>query len=370
MWLIGLLFTPLLIAIGFLLVFKNTVTKKEFVMISAIGVAAVFLAGAIAAWQSLSSEEHWNGRLTAKTDGSQHCCHCHEECDTCRDSNGNSHSCNCREVCAHSRDYWWKLSVSTGDELTIEDCEPNSHAVPTVWTNARIGEPASVAHSYTNYLKADENSLLRHVANEEFLAAVPSFPTIRDFYKTNKVVSVGVAFPEQWESGLKEINADIGKTKQVDVTVVFTKYAETEFADAVEAKWLYGPKNAVIIVAGVPDGQKIAWVRVVTISKVEDLKVGLRDKLTGLPLNDAERALGIIKNEVMTKFTRTPMDEFSYLSAGATPTTGWLILSYLFAIALSVGLGIWVHRVDVFGGEKVRSRGGGGRFNGFRGFPR
>ncbi len=90
MWLIGLLFTPLLIAIGFLLIFKNTVTKKEFIMISVIGVVAVLLAGAIAAWQSLSSEEHWNGRITTKTHGNEHCCHCHEDCDTCTDSNGNS----------------------------------------------------------------------------------------------------------------------------------------------------------------------------------------------------------------------------------------------------------------------------------------
>jgi hypothetical protein len=295
--------------------------------------------------------EHWNGRITSKDHGSQGCCHCRSVCDS-RDKDGNCTSSH--EECAHPHDYWWSLSVSTGDSISVDSCEPWESNVPKAWTNAIIGEPAAVAHHFQNYLKADPYSLVNKVADPAMLETVPPFPAIHDLYKVSKVVSAGIVLPPEWNRELLEINADLGASNQVDVTMIVTDKTDPIWADALEAKWLYGPKNSVNIVIGVKDG-KFNWVRVVTLSRVEDLKIALRDGLQGLRTDEWEKGLGVIRNAISTKFVRTPMAEWEYLASAATPPTWVLVLLYVMAIGLSCGLIWWAHEQDIFG-DKWKQR--------------
>jgi len=351
--LLGLLIIPLLVGGGMFLIFKSTITWKEFLLMEAVAIAILVGGFFLARWGALQDVEHWNGRITHKNHGSHKCCHCHIECCG-HDKDGH---CNChREVCQHIHDYYWSVSVSTGDEVTIDRCEPSRRRVPAAWTNAKVGEPASVSHRFTNYLLADPDSLMHAGAHEEFLAQVPRFPRIHSFYKVNKVVEHGVKVPPGWEAGLRELNADLGGSKQVDVTLVVTKVADPAFADAVEVKWLYGPKNAVIIVAGAPDGKKFDWVRVVSLSRVERLKIEMRDQLAGWPLEKAEEGVAMIRKLVSAHFERTPMAEWEYLASAAKPATWVLVLLYIVALVGTGILGVMMHMNDVFGDEGFRSR--------------
>jgi len=254
------------------------------------------------------------------------------------------------------------VDVSTGDEITIDRCEPNRHRVPAAWTNAKVGEPASVARRFTNYLLADPDSLMHEGAHEEFLNQVPRFPRIHGFYKVNKVVQHGVKVPAGWEKGLKEMNSDLGASKQVDVTLVVTKMTDQAFADAVEVKWMYGPKNSVIIVTG-SDGEKLTWVKVVSLSRVERLKIELRDQLKDWPLEKADEGVALIRKLVGLHFERTPMAEWEYLASAAKPSTGMLVFLYILALVGTGILGVVMHMNDVFGDERMmRFRKRRGRF--------
>lgn len=171
-------------------------------------------------------------------------------------------------------------------------------------------------------------------------------------------MALGVAVPEAWETGLRELNADLGALRQVDVTAVFTTSSDPEFADAIEQKWVYGPKNGLILVVGLAaDHKTFAWVRVVTISRVEALKVALRDGLTGLTLADANKALPLIRRQITDRFRRTPMSEFEYLASAAAPSAGVLAGLYGLALALCVGLLVLAHREDFFGDSSFDRRG-------------
>jgi len=350
MALLGLMAVPLVVLGGAFLLRRGTITWKEFLLGEGIALPLVVAGFYIAKWGALQDTEHLNGRISTKNHGTQSCCHCHEECDTCSDGKGGTTSCNCHEVCQHSIDYWWSISLTTGHDISIKDCSGSS-ATPEAWTVAQVGEPASVEHLYTNYLLADKNSLWLQVGDPELMAKVPRFPQVHDFYRVARVVQVGGALiPDEWDTLLQEVNADLGASRQVDVTLVVTSEPGIEFADAVEAKWLYGPKNAVIIVAGVR-GTAFSWVRVISISNVEQLKVDLREALVGKSVLDAKTGVATIRGLVDREFTRTPMAEWKYLVANAHPSTGWLIFLYILATALSVGLAIWADRVDIFGDE-------------------
>lgn len=320
----------------------ETITWKEFLLQLAAQTLLIVAGYYIAKYQSLSSVEHLNGRITNKTHGPQGCCHCRTVCDA-RDKKGNCTSSH--EVCSHIVDYRWDLVTSVGS-INIDKCEPSASNVPTAWAQARVGESATVESSYQNYLKGDDQSLLVHKELSQF--QVPSFPEVYGFYKVNPVMGPA---PADWQDAFRDINADLGASKQVDVTMLVTTVQDPTYAQAVESKWLYGPKNSLNIVIGVLDGS-ITWARVVTISKVEDLKIYLRDELQGKKLTDD--IPGIVRAAVKERFHRTAMAEYEYLARNAVPSTRWLIGLYILGILVAVGLAYLMDRHDIFGEEGRR----------------
>lgn len=342
-----LLCVPLLVGGISFVIFRDTISVKEFGLQLVISVVLAVSGWMFARWQSMQSIEHWNGRITAKKKGTEGCCHCREVCDS-RDKDGNCTSSHTE--CDHAFDHWWAVHVSTGDVL--DDTCNGSSIDPQWWVDAKVGEPASVPHTYTNYLKADPESILHHTANPRDLAKVPPFPKVHDRYKVSKVVTHGgVRAPRHWQDELLNLNADLGKRKQVDVVVFLTKRSDPEFAYAVEAAWLYGPKNALIVVMGT-DGKAITWARVVTISEVDELAITLRDELPGRALDDPN-LIAFIGEQVKSKFHRTPMAKYEYLASAAAPKGWWLAGLYLLVLAASVALTMYMHANDVFGDERL-----------------
>jgi len=343
-----LLLVPLAVAAGSFIYFRRTITVLEFLLQLGLSVAIAVGGWFLMRANSLKSVEHWNGRITAKNKGTESCCHCHTVCDA-TDKDGNCTSSH--EECDHFNDNWWSLDVSTGDRIR-HGCEGRDRP-PGWWSKATIGEAASIEHSYTNYLKADPDSLLHHSADPKDLQSLPPFPKVHGKYHVSKVVTHGSArAPRSWQSQLMELNADIGARKQVDITVVLTSRSDPEWAYALEAGWLYGPKNALIVVMGT-DGSKINWARVVTISDVEELKIELRDELPGRALTDPD-LISDIGRAVQAKFHRKPMADFDYLLSAAAPK-GWRLVGlYLLVLLVSLGLTIFMHANDVFGERRSR----------------
>lgn len=344
--LFGLLLVPLVVGGTSYAINKWTTTWKEFILQMTVSILFVVGTWSYARYAAMQSTEHWNGRVTDKDSGTESCCHCRTVCDS-RDEEGSCTSSH-RE-CDHSFDYWWSVDVSTGDTLT-DGCN-GWGGDPEWWASAYKGEPVSVPHTYTNYLKADPESIMVHDFDPAMVASVPPFSEVYSWMRVKKVVRHGDAHPPlAWELGLKELNADIGRKRQVDVTILVTSHQDPAFAFAVEAAWLYGPKNSLNIVMGT-DGEKITWARVVTISDVEELKIELRDGLMGRSLRDPE-IIPFIRGLVEKKFHRTPMEKYEYLASAASPEGWWLFFLYLFAFLVSGGLAYWVHVKDVFGDER------------------
>ena len=309
-------------------------------------VLVVFLA---ARYGSVSSIEHLNGRVSDKDSGTESCCHCESVCDS-RDSKGSCTSSHTE--CDHSRDYWWSVKIDLGEsDHEIEDGCNGDDDPPTWWSSARVGEPGSVEHSYTNYLLADPQSLFSHrTAKAEHLDVVPKWiPEIREKFRTDKVLAHGVAKPAWLEREVAELDAELGPSKQVDVIIYLTDSDDPEFAEAVEQRWVYGPKNALVVVLGISEGNMIAWARAVTFSKVEALKIEIRD---GLPGTTLSAAMPKIRGWVDEHWDRTPMADYEYLMSAASPSGWWLFLVYFVAIASSVGIAIYFHHEDVFGDER------------------
>ena len=360
MHLILLLVIPTMILIGGKLLFKDTVTFKEFGIVY-VALALCMTGGWFAAKEfGLLDKEIWGVTITSKDHGSQKCCHCRQVCDTCTRTNSEgrteTYSCNCHEVCQHPRDYWWSLGVSSGDKISIDSCNPRKHDEPAAWTAAYIGEPAAIEKTYKNYLKASPETVLTE-ARPEGMPGAPTFPRVHSFYKIRSLMNQGASVPEgAWQARLMELNADMGAKKQVHVTFITTKNPDPQYATAVMVDWLYGPKNSLNFVFGVEqDGSTIKWARVITLSDVEMLKIRARDEMPGMSLKDVDGVATYVRELVYKEFTRTPMESWEFLRAMAEPP-GWLLgLLYFLSVALGVGGVYLAHAKDFFGDER-RSR--------------
>lgn len=324
----------------------HTIVWKEFLLQLGLGVVFCLIGWQVAKWGALQDTEHLNGRITGKEDGTQKCCHCHTVCDS-RDKKGNCTSSH--ESCSHTRDYYWSLNTSVGS-IPVENCSGWDNP-PDVWVNAQIGEPASVAHMYTNYLLADPDSLMVHSEIGHYADRVPDYPGIFSLYRVNHIIGDQAAALAALQPAMREINADLGASNQVDVTLLVTGIQDAGYAQAVEAKWLYGPKNSITVVVGL-NGRTVSWARVVTFSKVEMLKVRMRDQLQGLSVDDP-RFISTIRREVAHGFKRTAMADFQYLASTASPRGWYLAVLIFLEILVSVGLAYWAHVKDIFGDEAV-----------------
>ncbi len=354
MWsLLGVMLVPLVVGAAVFLRARQVATKwrqitwRELLIMEVIALVIAAMGFFFIKEKGLWDTEHWNGRISSKISGSESCCHCTETCSTCTDSEGRTSSCNCIEICSHSQDYYWGLKLTTGDTIMIEDCVSSQYGVPPIWIMAKEGEPASAEREFKNYLKADPENLKMPPAPVAWVKEVPDFPRIYNHYKVTKVVAHGVDVPEAWDAGLREINADLGAAKQVDVTLVATRRDDPRWADAVRRKWLYGPKNALIIVVGVPDEAHIAWVRAVSISEVEVISELLGQQLVGLRLDQHEAGLTAIRDVVRGEFQRTPMADFKAMASAAEPPWPWLLALHLVMALITGMLGHWVWKWDV-----------------------
>lgn len=347
-----LLLLPTLIALAVLYRVFPRFTTKEYILVSILGILLVSGEWLWARQNVMTDIEYWNGRVVSKDNGTQSCCHC---TNVCRSTDEDGNCTRWEEVCTHTRDYWWSATLSTGD---VEEwgCR-GSRATPRWWTSTHVGDPAVYPHSYTNYLKADPHSLKTPFSDlyEDMVEDFPS-PPDGDPLKIRRVLTTGEgldALRYLWQRDLEETNADLGSRYQVDAYIYATTVLDPKFADAVKSKWTYGPKNAVTLVLGL-DGDKIAWVRVVSLSDLTAFRVKVRNALLGKSIRDD--VVTIYAQHIAQEFERTPMAEYSYLATQVRIPTWQMVLFFLFNMVLSFIAGSIMEAEDIFGEDWQRRR--------------
>lgn len=362
MVLFGLLVLPFAVGgLGYFLL-RRTVTWKEYLGYTLISVLVAVAGYAYSTYRAIRDTEVLGGRIAAKIHDRTPCCHCRSVCTR----RGDDWSCKrWRSECVHSKDHHWALTIDVGTEKTVElgACD-GSGTPPRAWAEATVGQPAAVEHHYLNYLAADEHSLLNSgEIDPEYFDRIPQFPRVRDTFAVDRIIEAGARAPSGWSQALNEIAAKLGPTKEVDPRIVVTDLDDPRFADAVEAKWNYGPKNAVTVVIGVggPGGSEVQWARAVTMSRVSALQVAIREQLPGMSLRGTavpERIGSLLD----AHFERLPMAQLRYLLGAAHPGATVAVLLYVIDLLVIGGL-VWLaHRLDPFGEQpqpllrRIRSR--------------
>lgn len=315
-------------------IWRHEITLAEMGISLAL-VAGLVTVGFFAGRSAQTADvEVWNGQVTGKESRRVSCSH--------------SYSCNCRQVCSgsgssrscslvcstcyeHPWDQSWYLKTTLG-EITVPRVDRRGLKEPERFTRATVGDPVSQLRPYENLVKGAPDSLFNtlreQVALAHFQEQVPPYPvSIYDLHYLDRVLTAGaVEVPDlhEWNRELAMRLRSLGPTKQANVVVVMTRSANPLFASAIQAAWLGGKKNDVVVVLGVPEYPKLAWARVFSWTDNELFKVQLRDDLQALQLAERQAVLDVIERHVTASFKRRSMEDFEYLRNEIHPP-GWVI---------------------------------------------
>jgi phenylpyruvate tautomerase PptA (4-oxalocrotonate tautomerase family) len=301
---------------------------------------------------SMLDVEVQSGRVSSKKKETVSCEHsypCHPH--PC----GKDGEDTCYDTCyEHLWDYDWDVYTTNGESFTIDRIDSQGCEEPPRFTQVRIGEPTASRHFFKNYIKGNPWSLLRREGSlEKFKDKLPKYPwDIYDYYHIDRFVSMTPIPGDEkaaWVNDIAELNAELGKRKQVNVVVLVTPVEDENYYYGLEEAWLGGKKNDLIVILGVKQYPTIEWVKVMSWSRAENLKVAIKDRLLEISdLRQRQEILNILQTEIDQKFVRRPWEDFQYLLAGVKPSFWELILIWVIAVAVTVGLCIYFYNEDPF----------------------
>ena len=357
-----LLIIPALVALGFFLFSGRSITIKEFLVQIAVQAAIAGISTGIIYWSDTSDIETWNGVITSKKHFHVSCshsysCHCRQVCS----GSGKNESCytHCDTCYEHSYDVEWHGYTSNSEDIEINTVDRQGLHEPSRWTAMHVGEPTAIEHSYTNYIKAAPDTLFRR--NGEYKQfQVPQHPRTYDYYRTMRIVTMGVPVPAVAEDQLNEVNAALGSRKQVNIMLMTVRNQPREWFYALEQRWLGGKKNDLTVVVSVDQQGVIQWVNVMAWCQNEMVKIVIRDSIMSVgklqSIEDWGNVVGDIREGVTGFYIRKPMADFKYLESTITPTTTEWAISLVIGLLVAIGLGIVMIKNDLFNEETTYRR--------------
>jgi hypothetical protein len=304
--------------------------------------------------------EIWNGEITGKervhdTYEEAYSCNCRQTCS----GSGNNRSCS--QTCdtcyrTHYTVHW--NAASTIGEFGIDSKDWTSRAVyltpdPARYTVIKTGDPCSRDVSFVNYVKAVPDSLFHAnpLLAQKFAGMIPVYPNqLYDIYKINRVLPVNVSVPDiqAWNQDLSMTLRKLGPQRQANAVILFVNTPDRNYINALDAAWLGGKKNDIIIAVGVTQWPRIDWVEVSSWTKQEMFKVQLRDALQDLGEVDRAKFMELISKYTMDQFVRRPMSDFKYLADEIEPAMWVIILALILGVLSSLGLSYYFYKNDPF----------------------
>jgi len=342
---------------------NNEITWSEMglnIAIVAVLTTGVYQLGKYGATQDT---EVWNGSIVSK--------------DRIHDSYERSYDCNCYETCSGSgnnrtctttcdtcyEDHYtvtWS-AVSTAGNIRFEHLDETHRSVydtpdPQVYKNCKIGEPASLEHTYTNYVQAVPHSLFNDDSTvaEQYAGKIPAYPRVHNFYHITRTLNVGSSVPTQviseFNEQVNEALITLGPSKQANIIVIFTDIMDPSYRYAVENAWLGGKKNDIVVFIGTTDGKTVGWVDIMTWalnSGNEMFHVKMRDGAKVLPI-DATQMSTFISSTVEQYYDRPHMSDYQYLEQEIKPATWVMNIAIFISIVGSILLSVLFRVVDFF----------------------
>lgn len=256
---------------------------------------------------------------------------------TCTTIN-NKRSCTPKYKTQYKSVYPWErryFVISTIDTYEISRVDAQGVNIPPRFAEVNVGDPVSGQVSYTNYIRGASASLFNKRLKPEELQSI-SYPSIYDFYRSNRVVTVDYNMPdsmkEEWNKKLSILNSNVMNTGANVIIVVTSK--TQDFAEKLAQSWDAHNINDVVVVIGMAD-TNISWVDVRSWSSDSIVNVKIRDAIYDSKVLDIDTINAYIENVIRSDYKLQTMDAFEYLSNDIVPPTWAFVLALIVLIIVT-----------------------------------
>lgn len=335
------------------LYYKHEITWVEMTL--SVSIAAIISVGVymLLVFASLQETEVWNGKVTSKYRDEVSCEHSYEICS------GSGEKRSCTTYYEHDYDYDWVIATTVGN-LKVRRIDDQGRKEPSRFTYTKIGEPASIEHYYTDYVKGNADSIFHvdpqvynHWKEDLFL-----YPTVYDYYRYDRVLvhdTKYLGLADQIKFYLNEELKTMGASHQVNLIVIITD-RPTSFAAAQKFAWSGGRKNDVILFYGVRDN-KIVWFD--STSFFDGFGNNAMHSMLRQEAVQKEMNLDRVKESVQIikqSFVRNPMESKKYMLLSYDAPWWVILLSTMISIFCSVGLSALMGNYELTKRGFVRNR--------------
>lgn len=180
--------------------------------------------------------------------------------------------------------------------------------------NKQSGIPITCRHSYTNKTLACHTVFnFRELSKEEAKELYP-WPGMVNDWHAPMILGYRGADEAKVDRMLAELNADLGKSKQVRVHVLVFYGKDASIAELQREYWKGGKKNELNICLGLDTDNKMEWCRVFSWSESEDLKSEIANHLEPGQAIDWDAFLRFVRQGIESKWQRKSFKDFDYLS--------------------------------------------------------
>ncbi len=355
MYLIGI---PLALIIPMIckLIFPHKVTVKEYFLVSSINIVVIVLFSLLMNVSSTYDTEVWSGQVTGKKSERVSCSHSYR-CNCVPVQNGTDSKGNptytevCQTCYDHSYDVDWLVFSNVGSE-EISRIDRQGLKEPPRFSKVEIGEPFATTYSFKNYILASPDTLFVNSKSyvEKYKGHLPDYPEIYDYYRIQRVIGIDVNVDNTLNIMLNEQMRKWGPKKQANIIVVIVsdKYSQ-EYYQALQAHWLGGKKNDVVIVLQIDSEKNIGWTRVFSRADQAVFDKSVEMDIDNMGKFEAKKFVDIVNDNVQNRFKRMSFEKFKYLLDDYKPSFGVLAFGIIFAFIINLGLNFMVVKEDFFG---------------------
>lgn len=160
-----------------------------------------------------------------------------------------------------------------------------------------------------------------------------------DGLKVNSILGYDQPDHTKLNRHLNSYNGFIAPKKQLKVWFLLFKDKPLHTAFDQEAYWKGGNKNELVVCIGLDNSNNIRWTYVFSWTKVNKLKISVRDKINAMQVLDMKKAIGIVMIEAEDKFERMHFREFDYITID--PPLWCIIVTFIIVLIVSIGGIFW-----------------------------
>lgn len=338
--------------------FNKKVTWREYFMQTGVGLLVTFLIYFTVSFNSTYDTELLSGQVVSKERETVSCSHsysCNCSTSTVCSGSGKERSCRQVETCQtcyrHNHDYDWVVHSDIGN-IEISRIDSQGKEEPPRFTSVQIGDPYTKAAYFNNYIKAAPHSLFKDSESliVGFEAVMPEYPTIFDYYKVNRVFQYGTTVDSTLNILLNEHMRLWGTQKQANVITIFLGEDYTQdYFNALQAHWLGGKKNDVVIVTQLSPEHKVNWTRVMSRSNSKVFDTSIEFDIGNMGTFEPKTFVTIVDKNIKQYFEREDFHKYEYLLSQYQPTTVAITLGLIFAFLVNGLLAFASYRYDIFG---------------------